>query len=82
MFKNKTFEGENVPKLTKWLFCSSGMFRDLCYQFVSMFLLMYAQYCGIGGGDGGDYIAMYSTITVIIIVLRIWDGFNDRKSKS
>ena len=77
MFKNKTFEGENVPKLTKWLFCSSGMFRDLCYQFVSMFLLMYAQYCGIGGGDGGDYIAMYSTITVIIIVLRIWDGFND-----
>lgn len=77
MFKNKTFEGENVPKLTKWLFCSSGMFRDLLYQFVSMFLLMYAQYCGIGGGDGGDYIAMYSTITVIIIILRIWDGFND-----
>ena len=77
MFKNKTFEGENVPKLTKWLFCSSGMFRDLVYQFVSMFLLMYAQYCGIGGGDGGDYIAMYSTITVIIIILRVRDGFND-----
>ena len=77
MFKNKTFEGENVPKLTKWLFCSSGMFRDLCYQFVSMFLLMYAQYCGIGGGDGEDYIAMYTTITIIIIILRVWDGFND-----
>ena len=77
MLQNKTFEGEKVPKLTKWLFCSSGMFRDLVYQFVSMFLLMYAQYCGIGGGDGGDYIAMYSAITVIIIVLRIWDGFND-----
>ena len=78
MLKNRTFEGENVPKLTKWLFCSSGMFRDLVYQFVSMFLLMYAQYCGIGGTeDGADYIAMYSTITVIIIILRIWDGFND-----
>lgn len=77
MFKNRTFEGENVPKLTKWLYCSSGMFRDLLYQFVSMFLLMYAQYCGLGGGNTTDYVAMYSAITVIIIVLRIWDGFND-----
>ena len=73
--KNRTFEGENVPKLTKWLYCSSGMFRDLCYQFVSMFLLMFAQYCGIGQNE--DYLAMYGTITVIIIILRIWDGFND-----
>ncbi len=78
MFKNKTFEGENVPKATKWLFCSSGMFRDLVYQFVSMFLLMYAQYCGIGGQESTEeFVAMYSVITVIIIVLRVWDGFND-----
>lgn len=75
MVWNRTFEGDNVPKLTKRLYCSSGMFRDLCYQFVSMFLLMFAQYCGIGESD--DYIAMYSTITVIIIILRLWDGFND-----
>lgn len=75
MFKNNTFEGENVPKTTKWLYCSSGMFRDLLYQFVSMFLLMFAQYCGIGQNE--DYVAMYSTITIIIIILRIWDGFND-----
>ena len=75
MFKSRTFEGENIPKLTKWLYCSSGMFRDLCYQFVSMFLLMFAQYCGIGSNE--NYVAMYSVITVIIIILRIWDGFND-----
>lgn len=75
MFNNRTFEGDNVPKLTKWLYCSSGMFRDLCYQFVSMFLLMFAQYCGIG--QNADYVAMYGVITVIIIFLRIWDGFND-----
>lgn len=75
MFKNKTFDGENVPKATKWLYCSSGMFRDLLYQFVSMFLLMFAQYCGIG--QNADYVAMYSAITIIIIVLRIRDGFND-----
>ena len=43
MFNSRTFEGENIPKLTKWLYCSSGMLRDLCYQFVSMFLLMCAQ---------------------------------------
>ena len=41
-----------------------------------MFLLMYAQYCRIGGAETSSYIAMYSTISVIIIVLRIWDGFN------
>ena len=75
MFNSRTFEGENIPKLTKWLYCSSGMFRDLCYQFVSMFLLMFAQYCGIGSSE--NYVAMYSVITVIIIILRIWDGFND-----
>ena len=75
MFKNNTFEGDNVPKTTKWLYCSSGMFRDLLYQFVSMFLLMFAQYCGIGQNE--NYVAMYSTITIIIIVLRIRDGFND-----
>ena len=72
---NRTFEGDNVPKTTKWLYCSSGMFRDLVYQFISMFLLMFAQYCGIGQDE--NYVAMYSTITVIIIILRIWDGFND-----
>lgn len=75
MFQNKTFEGESVPKLTKWLYCGSGMFRDMCYQFVSMFLLMFAQYCGIGQND--NYVAMYSVITIIIIVLRIRDGVND-----
>lgn len=72
---NRTFTGDDVPKATKWLYCSSGMFRDLVYQFVSMFLLMFAQYCGIGQNE--NYLAMYTTITIIIIILRIWDGFND-----
>ena len=52
---NRTFEGDNVPKTTKWLYCSSGMFRDLVYQFISMFLLMFAQYCGIGQDE--NYVA-------------------------
>ena len=74
---NRTFEGD-VPKLTKWLYTSSGMFRDGAYQFVSMFLLVFVQFCALGGDTPyEDYVAMYGVITAIIIVLRIWDGFND-----
>jgi len=78
MFKNKTFEGDNIPKATKWLYLSSAMFRDLTYQFVSMFLLMFAQYCGLGGeSDYSQYLAMYGVISLVIIILRLWDGIND-----
>ncbi len=73
---NRTFEGK-VPKLTKWLYTSSGCFRDSAYQFVSLFLLVFVQFCGLGGVSNAEYIQMYSAITIIIIILRIWDGFND-----
>ena len=46
--RSHTFEVD-VPKLTKWLYTSSGMFRDACYQFVSMFLLTFVQFCALGG---------------------------------
>ena len=74
--RNKTFEGD-VPKTTKWLYTSSGMFRDACYQFVSMFLLTYVQFCALGGVEFEQYLAMYGVISVAVIILRIWDGFND-----
>ena len=54
--RNKTFEGD-VPKTTKWLYTSSGMFRDACYQFVSMFLLTYVQFCALGGVEFEQYLA-------------------------
>lgn len=76
MFKNKTFNGD-VPKATKWLYTSSGMFRDASYQFVAMFLLTFVQYCGLGNTTLGDYQQMYLVITIVVILLRIWDGFND-----
>ena len=75
-FANRTFEGE-VPKLTKWLYTSSGMFRDACYQFVSMFLLTFVQFCALGNTSYEEYLAMYGAISIIVIVLRIWDGVND-----
>lgn len=76
---NRTFTGE-VPKATKWLYTSSGMFRDAAYQFVSIFLLTFVQFCGLGGVNGvsyEEYLSMYGVITVIVIILRIWDGIND-----
>lgn len=74
--KNRTFEGD-VPRLTKWLYTSSGAFRDASYQFVSMFLLTFVQFCALGGVEFKDYLAMYGVISIIVIVLRIWDGVND-----
>lgn len=71
MFTNKTFDDDNIPKLAKRLYYGSEMFIDLLYQFVNMFLLMYAQYCGISGAETSSYIAMYSTISLIVILLRI-----------
>lgn len=73
---NKTFSGD-VPKLTKWLYTTSGMFRDASYQFISLFLLSFVQFFALGNVTIEDYIQMYTTITIIIIVLRIWDGLND-----
>ena len=74
--RSHTFEGE-VPKLTKWLYTSSGMFRDACYQFVSMFLLTFVQFCALGGVSFDEYLAMFGAISVIVIIFRIWDGVDD-----
>lgn len=74
--RNHTFEGD-VPKLTKWLYTSSGMFRDACYQFVSMFLLTFVQFCALGGVAFEEYLAMFGVISIIVIILRLWDGVND-----
>lgn len=77
-FKNQTFD-KDVPKLTKWLYTSSGMFRDASYQFVAMFLLTFVQFCALGGSNisFNEYLKMYGAITIIVIILRIWDGIND-----
>lgn len=72
----RTFEGE-VPRLTKWLYTTSGMFRDASYQFVSLFLLTFVQFFALGNVSFEEYLQMYSVITIIIIVLRVWDGIND-----
>ena len=74
--RNRTFDGD-VPKLTKWLYTSSGMFRDASYQFISLFLLSFVQFFALGQVSFEEYLQMYTAITIIIIILRIWDGLND-----
>jgi melibiose permease/lactose/raffinose/galactose permease len=72
-----TYEGEEVPKLTKWVYSVSGMFRDACYSLVSGFLLTYIMYSGVLGPTTEDYNAQIAVINALFIVFLIWDGIND-----
>ena len=72
-----TYEGNKVPKLTKWLFPLSGIFRDACYALVGSFLLQYAINSGVLSADAEAFKAQYAVITVAMIIALIWDGIND-----
>lgn len=79
---SETYSGEKIPKKEKWLYSTGTIFRDAAYQLVSSFLLLYMQYCApLGFIDGKKdtnlFLTQWGVITVIIILLRIWDGFND-----
>ena len=74
---NSTYEGNKVPKLTKWLFPFTGIFRDACYALVGSFLLQYAINSGVLSSDPDLFKAQYAVITVAMIIALIWDGIND-----
>ena len=74
---NATYEGNKIPKLTKWLFPLSGIFRDACYALVGSFLLQYAINSGVLSSDPAAFKAQYGVITIAMIVALIWDGIND-----
>jgi hypothetical protein len=42
-----TYEGDDIPKTTKWVYSVSGMFRDALYALVSGFLTNYIMYSGV-----------------------------------
>jgi len=71
---NKTFSGDQVPKLTKYVYPFSGIARDAAYTLVSLFLMIYVQFTL---GKEGGYQAKMLVITIIMIFTRIWDGVND-----
>ncbi|MBE6135375.1 MAG: MFS transporter [Erysipelotrichaceae bacterium] len=73
----KTYTGNKVPRLTKFLFPFSGIFRDACYALVGSFLLQYAINSGVLSSAESDFTAQYWVITVAMMVALVWDGIND-----
>ena len=74
---NATYEGNKVPRLTKWLFPFSGIFRDACYALVGSFLVQYAMTSGVLSSDPAVFEKQLGVITVAMMVALIWDGIND-----
>ncbi|MEG2270406.1 MAG: glycoside-pentoside-hexuronide (GPH):cation symporter [Bacilli bacterium] len=83
---NETYEGNKIPRSTKRLYSSGTIARDAAYTLVSLFFLTYIQFCAplgyateiIEGTRSNDlYIYQMLVISAIVIVCRVWDGFND-----
>src|SRR5699024_431168 len=56
----------------KWLFSVSGIGRDMSYQLIASFLLVYIQF------GATLNVAQFTTISLIIgIAGRVWDAVND-----
>jgi Na+/melibiose symporter-like transporter len=72
-----TYEGDDIPKTTKWVYSVSGMFRDALYALVSGFLLNYIMYSGVLSSDPAEYSKQIGVINILFIVFLIWDGIND-----
>ena len=75
--KAKTFTGNKVPRLTKFLYPFSGIFRDACYALVGSFLLQYAINSGVLSSVKDVFDAQYGVISVAMIIALVWDGIND-----
>ena len=74
---NKTFSGNKVPRLTKFLYPFSGIFRDACYALVGSFLLQYALNSGVLNPDTSVAAQQYGVITIAMMIALVWDGIND-----
>lgn len=72
-----TFKGNKVPKLTKFLYPFSGIFRDACYALVGSFLLQFAMNSGVLNSDPEIFKAQYGVITIAMMIALVWDGIND-----
>ncbi len=73
----KTFEGNEVPKLTRILYPWSGIFRDACYALIGTFLMQYAITAGVLSTDADVFTSQYGVITLAMMIALLWDGIND-----
>ncbi len=76
-FFAQTYEGDVIPKRTKWIFSIAAAFRDGSYQLISSFLLTFMMYAGVLGTGGADYSQQIVAINIIFVICLIWDGLND-----
>lgn len=74
---NDAFTGDKVPRLTKFLYPFSGIFRDACYALIGSFLLTYAMTTGVLSSNPDVYSAQYGVITIAMMIALVWDGIND-----
>ncbi len=77
LLSNQTFNGNNVPKLTKILYPWSGIFRDACYTLIGTFLIQYAITAGVLSSDPDTFTSQYGVITIAMMIALLWDGIND-----
>lgn len=71
----KTYKGDNVPPLTKYVFSFTGIGRDAAYTLINLFLMIYLQLTLPAGS--GNYKTMIMVIMMFMLVFHLWDGFND-----
>ena len=74
---SQTFKGDKVPRLTRFLYPFSGIFRDACYALVGSFLVQYAMNSGVLNGDSTIASNQFLVITIAMMVALVWDGIND-----
>lgn len=77
LLQNKTFQGDNVPKLTRILYPWMGIFRDACYTLIGTFLMQYAITAGVLDSDSAIFTSQYGVITIAMMIALLWDGVND-----
>lgn len=73
----RTYEGNKVPKFTKWFYPWSTLFRDMCYTLVGTFLLQYTYTSGVLSTNLETYQTQMHIITIAMMICLIWDGLND-----
>lgn len=73
----KTYQGDIIPKKTRWIYPISGLGRDAVYAIVSTFLLIFVQEAGYLDTSGPEYVAQFGVITALIIAYRVFDAIND-----
>jgi melibiose permease/lactose/raffinose/galactose permease len=63
---------QKLMRRNKWAYSVGGIGRDMIYQLVATFLIVYIQYSGLG-----LTAAQFTVIGILLVVGRIWDAIND-----